>query len=699
MKKVLIPLFCLFVLNLFSDTYVSGNVSGTWNVAGSPYRATGNITVASSSTLTIEDNVQVIFENDYLFTVNGTLDANRANFSLIVPHPPSVYSWQGIEFTSSSSNCIIDSCDFDNASPGIVFTNTSQSNYPLISNSTFDFLNHATVDADYALKLTDDSEPVVDNNDFEGYILGIYIDANLTAAEPEITNNEFNLIGLRLTRQSHSKGGVFEDVSNAYLDNNDFLGFEKGLEITNSTDSESVPKISNTRVRSSSRNLRLDEIGVKIVGFVSVEIDSCQVTAYNNGITLLNASSSKSNPKISNTRVRSSSRSTDVGLFMYGNMSSEIWENTFADCDSAVVIMGDETESELTKNNMFLTAGVANNVAILAEDSDSLLIYNNTIDSYDIGFYSDSTNTDFQNNIVWHDSPTVEPVQVDTSEVNVIYNDIARPSGIYPGTGNINSDPLFSDPANEDFSLQWGSPCIDAGNPSLVFQDDDGTTSDMGAFFYCQGPCPVEFSSFTAQFINNSTKLSWMTATETNNLGWNIYRGEQESALQNDETIQINNELIEGAGTTTEPSEYYYFDEYDLTLNFTYWYWLESMSLFGTTEIYGPKSLFIPEHEDNPDPPDPSEQFGLFQNYPNPFHPGTKIGFRLPKDKHAELIIYNVKGEKIITLFKGKTTNDYPVNIYWDAHDKYRKQVKSGIYLYRLVSGDYVQTRKMIYLR
>ncbi len=768
MKKIFISLFffCLLFLNLFADTSVSGNVSGTWNVAGSPYRVTANINVITSSTLTIEDNVQVIFEDDYLFSVNGTLNANNAEFSLDDPPPIGIYSWQGIEFTNNSTDCVIDSCDFENASPGIVFTNTSQLNYPtdpVVTNNTFNYLYHADQDADYSLILTDNTSPTIDNNFFEGYIYGIHIDANLHAtAVPEITNNEFNLIGLRLTRQSHSKGGVFEGVCNANLDNNEFLGFEKGLQITNSTETESSPDIANTRLRNSPESSRQDNTGIKIDGIVSVDIDncdiedypygirysgsgtltratptltnsrvrnsteptrpralirgifidslitinidSCLIVAYDTGIALLNTSSTTSSPEIANTRLRNSpesSRDTVVGLFMAGDMSSIIRENTFADCDSAIVISGEDTWSILYKNNMFLSTGAINNVAIHAEDSNNLDIYNNTIYSYDVGLYASSTNIDFQNNIVWNASPTVtvEPVSFDAG-VTVEYNDIIRPSGLpYPGTGNIHGDPLFVDPLNENFYLQWGSPCIDAGNPDIAFQDLDGTTGDMGSFFYDQTPTPVILSSFTAQFISNSPQLSWMTATETDNLGWNIYRGENETALQNDETIQINNLMIEGAGTTSEPTEYQFLDEYNFIQNLTYWYWLESTSSSGETETYGPISLTIPENEDNPEAPDMSEKFGLFQNYPNPFNPITRISFKLPKEKYAELTIYNVKGEKVITLFKGQTIDDSPLNVYWDACDENGREVESGIYLYKLVSGDYMQTRKMIYLK
>ncbi len=78
-------------------------------------------------------------------------------------------------------------------------------------------------------------------------------------------------------------------------------------------------------------------------------------------------------------------------------------------------------------------------------------------------------------------------------------NDIGNFSGIYDSTGinvttnangdscdiyyNIQMDPMFIDPANHDYHLQWCSPCIDAGDPNSPL-DPDSTIADMGAYYY-----------------------------------------------------------------------------------------------------------------------------------------------------------------------------------------------------------------------
>ncbi|SVD14409.1 uncharacterized protein METZ01_LOCUS367263, partial [marine metagenome] len=61
----------------------------------------------------------------------------------------------------------------------------------------------------------------------------------------------------------------------------------------------------------------------------------------------------------------------------------------------------------------------------------------------------------------------------------------------WAGNGNINLDPLFTDPDNGDFTLQPSSPCIDAGDPDSPL-DPDGTIADMGAYYYHQEGDPPD---------------------------------------------------------------------------------------------------------------------------------------------------------------------------------------------------------------
>ncbi len=103
----------------------------------------------------------------------------------------------------------------------------------------------------------------------------------------------------------------------------------------------------------------------------------------------------------------------------------------------------------------------------------------------------------------------------------------------------------------------------------------------------------------------------------------------------------------------------------------------------------------VDNNEDNTSVP---RKFALLQNYPNPFNPETTIRFDLPKHSHVTLIIYNVLGQEIKTLFEGpKTTGTH--SIKWDGKDALGRNVSSGIYLYRLETGNFIEVKKMVLSR
>jgi hypothetical protein len=91
------------------------------------------------------------------------------------------------------------------------------------------------------------------------------------------------------------------------------------------------------------------------------------------------------------------------------------------------------------------------------------------------------------------------------------------------------------------------------------------------------------------------------------------------------------------------------------------------------------------------------DKYFLFQNYPNPFNPSTNIKFQINKSGYVMLKVFNILGKEVSTLINEKLqpgTYEVPFSI-----NQLSSNYSNGIYFYRLQSGDFVQTKKMILLK
>lgn len=100
----------------------------------------------------------------------------------------------------------------------------------------------------------------------------------------------------------------------------------------------------------------------------------------------------------------------------------------------------------------------------------------------------------------------------------------------------------------------------------------------------------------------------------------------------------------------------------------------------------------------NDDPITPNITPTLNQNSPNPFNPETSIGYSLPKNGNVTIDIFNSRGQLIRTLVnETKIAGNY--NIIWNGKDQSGQSVSSGIYFYKMKSGDYISTKKMVLMK
>jgi hypothetical protein len=185
---------------------------------------------------------------------------------------------------------------------------------------------------------------------------------------------------------------------------------------------------------------------------------------------------------------------------------------------------------------------------------------------------------------------------------------------------------------------------------------------------------PVEFTSFSSVVDGSNVILDWSTATELNNFGFEVQR-----SVAGNEFAAVG--FVNGHGTTTEAKDYRFVDANLTAGNYTYR--LKQVDFNGT---------FAYSDEVNAEVTSPA-QFELAQNYPNPFNPATTIRFALSESGNIKLTVYNLVGEQVAVLVDGfKEKGVHTINFN-------ASELNSGVYVYKIETNGFVQSRKMIFLK
>jgi hypothetical protein len=185
---------------------------------------------------------------------------------------------------------------------------------------------------------------------------------------------------------------------------------------------------------------------------------------------------------------------------------------------------------------------------------------------------------------------------------------------------------------------------------------------------------PVELVAFTARNTAEGVQLTWRTASEQNNAGFEVQRRSEKAS-----EWQVLG-FVRGAGTTAEAQSYTFLDK---SASGKVQYRLKQIDFDGQFEY----SNVIEVDAGLP------KVFALEQNYPNPFNPSTTIRYQLPVASEVKLEVYDVLGKKIATLVNERqSAGSYQV--VWNASG-----LSSGTYFYRLQAGTFVETKKMIMVK
>jgi hypothetical protein len=423
--------------------------------------------------------------------------------------------------------------------------------------------------------------------------------------------------------------------------------------------------------------------------------------------------------------------SCDVGIEASTEAPSLIQNNTITRCYGAGISGAFSPHYPMiVKNIIFHTAP-----AISIHLNDSLLMYNNLIcdptpENVSVGV-GDATFTkkqviknntisgnkihtvlvgsgdsDVRNNIVLggytgivaYGSGVVLTVSYNDLWDNTQNYNIQEGGGVDTSLGgNIYLNPMFV--GGDDYHLQYGSPCIDAGDPNI--KDPDSSRSDIGCYggpwgetYTYQDYPPKAPDSLKARSLNDMIVLSWKPNTESDLLHYVVYKSTSSGFIPDS-----SNRMGQ------VPKDSSIFRDYDFIMGQTYYYRVSAWDLAGHESEYSDElavqATDVGEYTEEENRP---PVFQLFQNYPNPFNSSTMIWYHLPdvgyQPAEVEITVYNLLGKVVRTLVKAR---QYPGEhkVLWDGKDDSGKEVGSGIYFYRLkVSGlQLVKPRKMVLLR
>ncbi len=266
---------------------------------------------------------------------------------------------------------------------------------------------------------------------------------------------------------------------------------------------------------------------------------------------------------------------------------------------------------------------------------------------WQVGFVANQT----QSNTPFHQMPI---------EIKVHFN-----------TGSDTTMRVMNDSNNQIFTFNFNR------QPLTVYFDPDNNIVLKTATLTQIPPLPVELTSFTASTRRGFVILSWTTATEKNNKGFEI---QKRNVTKNETWEKIS--FVEGNGTSTSPNNYSYTDHISGYGDFSYR--LKQIDFDGTYEY---SSEIFTKGGTKPD------EYSLSQNYPNPFNPTTIISFELPEAAKVKLVVYNLLGQAVMTLADG----NYEAGSYKKNFDG--TDLSSGVYIYELKANDVVLKHKMVLMK
>ncbi len=311
-------------------------------------------------------------------------------------------------------------------------------------------------------------------------------------------------------------------------------------------------------------------------------------------------------------------------------------------------------------------------------------------------FYANNMNA--VNTIIWANNPSEIYVDengdrssmvlsysaIEDGENGIITNDNAD---VHWGEGNIDEDPIFADPDNDDYHLTADSPCIDAGDPESP-PDPDSTRADMGAFFFhrrdiCVVPDTLMFGEMAeaADTLNlvirnlGHENLEIITHWfEPVNSPFRLISDEEDFFVIEPESDHVMTIAF------IPPGQGDYRGVFNIISNDPD---EETVTVMLIGSALSAEDPFILH---------PSA-FILHEPFPNPFNSVTRIAYNLQQADYIELAVYDLTGRKVDVIER-----DFkPGGCYTTSYDA--SHLPSGVYTLSLTTAERSSVRKMLLIK
>ncbi len=223
---------------------------------------------------------------------------------------------------------------------------------------------------------------------------------------------------------------------------------------------------------------------------------------------------------------------------------------------------------------------------------------------------------------------------------------------------------------------------------STTADDSNGMSRTLEVSFSATWDVPVvaELASITAEYtLEREAFLQWTVASQTNNLGWEVYRSVDLIGFD-----QVG-DLVPGDGTVDGFRMYSFVDK-DLPPVDVVYYYLKQLDLDGKSARSDVIELKLSAVRR-------PTAHALWQNFPNPFNPETIISFDLAEEAPVTLTIFDLKGQVVRILAQSQPMRVGHHQLIWDALDESGIKVGSGVYFYQLRVNNFTSEKKMTLLQ